>query len=357
MINLNKIFNVGLIGYSSGGRIYNGPIISSINGFNILKIFERKDHNIHHARNNFPKATIVSNLEDILEDPNIDLVIIATPTPLHYSLAHKSLSHHKHTIVEKPFTITTVESNDLIKLSKENNKLLSVHHNRTWDSDFLTVKDIIEKKLLGKLVKYECNFNRFRPEIVSNTWKESPSPGSGVLYDLSSHLIHQSIYLFGLPEYITANIYIEREGGKAPDSFHIKLQYPDLNVYLNSSMLVRGELPKFTLLGDKGSFIKYGVDPQEEFLKKGLLPNLQDNWGRENENIWGNINTDINGTHIIGKVESKLGDYRKYYENIYNTLLGKEKLIISPEQGRDVIRIIELAIESDMNKSSLPYTP
>lgn len=343
---MSKVFNVALIGYSSGGRIYNGPIISSVFGFQIKKIFERQKENISYAKKNFPHAVIVSSIENILKDETIDIVIIAVPTPHHYSLARESLSWGKHTIVEKPFTITSKESEDLIKLSEEKNRLLSIHHNRTWDNDFLTVKKIIEEGLLGRLVQYECNFNRFRPEIKHNTWKEVDSKGAGVLYDLGAHLIHQAIFLFGLPKYINANVGIERTGGLAPDFFKITLHYDDLKVNLNSSMMVRANLPHFVLLGEKGSYVKYGMDPQEEELKKGLIPKNYDHWGIEKEDNWGYIDTTINGIHIKGNVESLPGDYRKYYENIYNTLVDNDSLIITPQQARDVIRIIELSEES-----------
>ncbi|GAA0724520.1 Gfo/Idh/MocA family oxidoreductase [Clostridium malenominatum] len=343
---MDKIFNVGLIGYSAGGRIYNGPIIDSVPGFQITKIFERKDENVRLANKNFPRASIVSSINNILEDELIDLVVIAVPTPQHYSLARQSLLSNRHTIVEKPFTITSEESEDLIKLSEEKNKLLSIHHNRTWDNDFLTVKKIIKERLLGRLVQYECNFNRFRPDIKHNTWKEVNSKGSGVLYDLGSHLIHQAIFLFGLPKYINANVGIERTGGLAPDFFKLTLHYDDLTVNLNSSMLVRANLPHFVLLGDKGSYVKFGMDPQEEDLKKGLIPKNHEEWGMESEDNWGEIDTLINGIHIKGKVESAKGDYRKYYQNIYNTLIGKDKLIITPKQARDVIKVIEMAMES-----------
>ncbi|WP_027625905.1 Gfo/Idh/MocA family oxidoreductase [Clostridium lundense] len=353
---MDKKINVGLIGYSSGGRIYNAPIIASVPGLKIVKIFERQKENVNLANINFPKSSIVSDTKDIFEDSSIDLVVIATPTPYHYELAYKALSNNKNVIVEKPFTVTSKEADNLIQLAKDKNRLLTVHHNRRFDSDFKTVEKIIKNHALGKLVQYEVHFDRYKPEIKKDSWKEQNIPGSGMLYDLGAHLIDGAQWLFGLTEEITADIRIERQGGKAPDCFNIVLGYPNLKVVLKSSMLVRENLPHYILLGDKGSFIKYGMDPQEDALREGKLPLHCPNWGEENEHLWGNINTEINGMHIIGKVESEKGDYRAFYENIYRTLLGEESLKVTPIQARNTIRIMEIAMESSIRKCTLPFS-
>lgn len=353
---MDRKINVGLIGYSAGGRIYNAPIIDSVSGLKIVKIFERKEENIKLANINFPKASIVSDVKDIFQDKSIDLVVIATPTPLHYKLCYEALSNNKNVVVEKPFTVTSEEADSLIQLAKDKNKLLTVHHNRRFDSDFRTVEKVIKNNALGKLVQYEVHFDRYKPDIKKDSWKEQNTPGSGMLYDLGAHLIDGAQYLFGLPNEITADIRIEREEGSAPDYFNIVLGYPNLRVILRSSMLVREILPHYILLGDKGSFIKYGMDPQENELKEGKSPLNFPNWGEEKEDLWGIINTEVNEMHIVGKVESEKGDYRIFYENVYGALLGKEDLKVTPMHARNTIRIIELAMESSKRKCTLPFT-
>lgn len=353
---MHREIHVGLIGYSAGGRIYNAPIIASVPGLKIVKIFERKEDNINLAKVNFPEASIVSDVKHIFQDEFIDLVVIAVPTPLHYELAYEALCNNKNVVVEKPFTVTCKEADALIQLAKDKNKILTVHHNRRFDSDFRTVEKIIEKNLLGKLVQYEVHFDRYKTEINKDSWKEQNIGGSGMVYDLGAHLIDGALHLFGLPKEITADIRTERQGGKTPDSFNIILGYDNVRAILRSSMLVREQLPHYILLGDKGSFIKYGMDPQEDALRQGILPSQCPNWGEEKESLWGTINTEVNGMHIIGKVESEKGDYRKFYENVYRTLLGEEDLKVTPIQARNTIRIIELAMESSKGKCTLQFS-
>jgi len=291
----------------------------------------------------------------IFEDDNIDLVVIATPNTSHYNLAKEAIEAGKHVVVDKPFTITTKDADDLIELATTKNKIISVFHNRRWDSDFMTVKKIIESRVLGNLVEVEIHFDRFRNYIKENAWREEDLPGSGILYDLGSHLIDQSQVLFGLPEEISADIRIQRPGGKSVDNFELILHYRNLKVTLKAGMLIKESGPHYMLYGDMGSFIKYGLDVQEEALKKGLTPLNIENWGQEPESIWGNLNIEKDGQTIIREVESEIGVYRAYYSNIYNVITDGEELIVKPQEARNTIRIIELAIQSNREKRTVKY--
>lgn len=343
--------NVALAGFGKGGRIYNAPIIASIEGFKIRRILTSSDENIKAAREDFPEADVTGDYETILEDENIDLVIIVTPNHHHKDLAEKALKADKHVIVEKPFTPTVEEADELIALAKERQKVLSINHNRRWDSDFLTVEKLIRENRLGQVMEYEAHFDRFRTEI-KNSWKEKKEvPGSGILYDLGSHLIHQVLVLFGNPQEVSADLRFQREGTEVPDSFDLLLSYPELRVRLKAGMLVKEKGPTFSVFGRKGTFLKYGADVQEEALQNGKRPNETENWGVEPEKIWGKLNT----VEEERKIESEAGDYRKIYNNVYNTILGKEKLHITPEEARDVIKVIELAIQSDGEKRRISF--
>ncbi|MEP6682224.1 MAG: Gfo/Idh/MocA family oxidoreductase, partial [Parafilimonas sp.] len=277
----------------------------------------------------------------------IDLVVIATPNDSHHSLAKQALLAGKNVVVDKPFTITTADADDLIKIAKQQNKILSVHHNRRYDSDFKTVKKVLDENLLGKLVEFESHYDRFRNFLKPNAWREKDEPGSGILYDLGSHLIDQPLVLFGFPQAITADIRVQREGTKATDNFELILHYPNLKVTLKAGMLVSQPLPRYILLGDKGSFIKYGLDVQEVALKAGLTPYTKSDWGIEHESVWGNLVTEINGVHFSGKVQSEVGDYRGYYENVYNAIVDNTPLDVTAEHARNIIRVIELAMQSN----------
>lgn len=350
---MSQVINVGLIGYGLSGRAFHAPIVTSVEGFNLVKIRETKEENIRIIKEIHPTTEIVNDSIEIINDKNIDLVIVTSPNVTHYSLTREVLMAGKHVVVEKPFTVTSEEADELIEVAKKQNKILTVYHNRRWDSDFKTIKKVIEGNMLGNIVEYESHFDRFRPEIKNNTWKEEDSPASGILYDLGSHLIDQAQVLFGMPKEITCHLGIQRKDSKIVDSFELLLHYNNLKVTLKSSMLVRQLGPHFIVNGDKGSFIKYGMDVQEDILRKGLSPRNMGNWGEEPKELWGRIDTDYNGLRLIGSIESQKGDYREFYKNVYNSIIGEEELMVKPEQARNTIRTIELAIKSHEEKKTV----
>lgn len=343
---MSKTIQVGLIGYGMAGQVFHAPMITSIPGLRLSKIRETKPNNIELANSRYPSTTIVDDSAAIISDPDIDLVVIATPNTFHYTLAQEALQAGKHVVVDKPFTINSSEADTLIDLAKQENKLLSVFHNRRYDSGFKTVQKIISENTLGRIAEIEIHFDRFRPKLKENAWREENIPGSGVLYDLGSHLIDQSLVFFGRPKSITADIRAQRQGAKVDDYFQVELRYDNLKVILKAGMLVKEVGPQYIIHGDKGSFIKYGLDVQEEALKEGQIPNESANWGQEPENLWGKLNLDTDGGASISRVKSEIGDYRGYYENVYKSILGEAKLEVLPDQAREVIYLIEIAQQS-----------
>ncbi len=261
-----KKVRTAIAGYGKGGRIYNAPIISSVDGFVITTILTSSEENIKAAIKEYPKAKIVSDYGKILKDPEIDLVIITAPNHFHKPLAEKALHAGKHVVVEKPFTPTVKEAEELIEVAQKNNLVLSVNHNRRWDSDILTIKKLLKENRLGKVVEYEAHFDRFRTEIKDNWKEESNVPGSGILYDLGSHLIDQALMLFGKPSEVFADLRKQRENSEVTDNFEILLFYPDLKVTLKAGMMVPNPGPSFSVFGRKGSYIKFGRDPQEYLM-------------------------------------------------------------------------------------------
>jgi scyllo-inositol 2-dehydrogenase (NADP+) len=352
---MSKSLKVGLIGFGVAGRVFHAPILTQIKGLELAKIRETKAENIAIANQKYPGAQIVNDSQAIFDDPAIDLVVIATPNTSHQPLAKAALLAGKHVVVDKPFTITSNDADELIQLAEKQGKLLTVYQNRRWDSNSRTVRKVIESGLLGNLVEYESHYDRFRNFFRQGAWREEDLPGSGILYDLGAHMIDEVQYLFGLPQEVTADIRIQRQGGKTIDHFEVVLNYQQLKVTLKAGMLVREPGPTFTLLGDQGSFVKYGMDVQEEALKAGIAPSDLPNWGEEPESIWGKINTEHKGLHLVGKVKSEIGDYRGFYANVYRALLGEEELNVKPQQARNTIRIIELAMQSSAEKRTLRY--
>jgi scyllo-inositol 2-dehydrogenase (NADP+) len=353
---MERTIKAGLIGFGVGGQIFHAPVLTTVKGLELAKIRAVKPDQVSAAKMKYPQAEIVATAEEIINDKNIDLVIITTPNTSHYSLARQALEANKNVVVDKPFTINTKEADELIALAKDRNLLLSVYHSRRFDSDFYTVQKIIESGLLGDIVELESRYDRFRNFLKPNAWREEDAPGTGILYDLGSHLIDQAQTLFGLPESVSADLRIQRKGGKVIDNFELILHYPSVKVALKAGMLVRELLPRFILLGNNGSFVKYGLDVQEEALKAGFTSATKSNWGVEPPDIWGTINTDINGQHFIGKIESEKGNYSDFYLNIYNAITGKENLIVTPLQARNNIRIIELAMQSAQERRSIDYS-
>lgn len=347
---MNKVYNVGLIGYGIAGQVFHAPLINCIPALRLSKIRETKAPNIQLAKSRYATADIVDSSDAIINDAAIDLVVIATPNTSHYDLARQALEAGKNVVVDKPFTITSADAEKLIKLANEKGKLLSVYHNRRFDSVAKTVRKVIASGMLGTLVEYEAHYDRFRNYHRPNAWREDDLPGSGIFYDLGAHLIDEVQMLFGIPKEIYGDLRIQRPGGKAVDNFEVVLGYDGLKVTLKAGMLVKEPGPVVSLYGFNGSFIKYGMDVQEEALRGGIMPETVAAWGQEPENLWGTINTEHKGVSIIGKIKSEPGDYREYYHNIAKALSGEEELIVKPEQAAATIRIIELAIQSSTEK-------
>lgn len=348
---MDKKIKVGLVGYGMAGEVFHAPFISVIPNLDLTSVVERNSEN---SRKRYPQVNIVRSLDELLKDKEIELVVVATPNTTHFSIAKQSLLAGKHVVVDKPFTVTSSEAQELIDLASQQEKIISVFQNRRWDGDFLTVQKIVKGKKLGRLVEYESHFDRYVNFIRDNPWKESGVKGNGLLYDLGSHLIDQTLVLFGLPNSIYADMGIRRDGGKIIDNFEMILYYDALKVILRSGLLVREAGARFMLHGTEGSFVKFGIDPQEEALKQGMIPNGND-WGKDPEQWWGILNTQIDGKHWTGKVETERGNYQAYYENIYNAIRGKDDLIVKPIDGLNTIRVIEAAIQSSTEKRVVSF--
>ncbi len=344
--------NVGLIGYGMAACVFHTPVIQSVPHLKLRKIVERHGE---ECRKPYPWVEVVRDATSLLQDEEVDLVVIATPNITHFDLARESLLASKHVVVEKPFTTSSAQAQQLIDLARGQNRLISVHQNRRWDGDFLTVKKLLDEKLLGRLVEYECHFDRFRNKPQPGAWREDDAPGGGILFDLGSHLIDQAQVLFGQPETITADIRMQRDLARAVDNFELILHYDNLKVTLKAGMLVREPGPRFTLLGTEGSFLKYGSDPQEEALKRGLTP-AEPHWGEEPSELWGTLNTQVAGLHLEGRVETIAGCYQVYYQNVVEAINGRAKLAVQPEEARNTIRIIELALQSNEQKCTVPFS-
>ncbi len=340
-----KIMQVGLIGYGLSGSTFHGPLLKALNQFCVKYIVTNAPAKIEAARHDFPEALIVTDENPLLNDETIDLIVICTPNTLHFPLAKASLMAGKHVVVEKPFTVTSKEAESLVLLANEKNLKLSVYHNRRFDGDFKTLKTLLNKHTLGTPVTFESRFDRYRPEFKINSWREDDLPGSGLLYDLGSHLLDQALTLFGLPQELYAELRSER-CGKTDDAFEIHLYYPDLKVTLKASSLIKEPTPRFAVYGTKGAYVIYGLDPQEEALRAGKLPLTLD-WGMASEDHWGILNT----LSHREKYPTQAGSYPDYYEAIYEAIQNDAELPVTAQDGLRVIQLIEAALESHRTKA------
>lgn len=336
----------GLAAYGMSGSLFHAPFISIHAGFEMRYVVERsKDE----AQKRYPDVRVLRSFDELLAMPDVELVVVNTPDVTHYEYTKKALLAGKHVVVEKPFVFTVKEGEELIALAKEYDRMLCVYQNRRWDGDFLTIRKILNAGLLGRVVEFNSSYQRYRNYIQPGTWKEIADHRVGLTYNLGSHMVDQAVVLFGLPEGVYADIDTLREGGEVDDYYHIQLIYPNLKVSLRASYLVREQVPRYAINGTEGSFVKYGIDPQEEVLKTGISPAMPD-WGREEEAFWGMLNTSINDIHFRGKIETVNGHYGGFYDEIYDALRKGKAPSTAASNVIGVIRMLEAAFESVQTK-------
>ena len=335
--------------FGMSGEVFHAPLVIANAGFELITILQRSSESALAA---YPNIKIAKDFKEILEDESIELVIVNTPNTIHFPMAKAALEAGKHVVIEKPITPSSAEAAILIALAKEKNLILSVFHNKRLENDYLTLKSILDQKLVGNPVELHWHYDRFRTHITHKKWKENKLPGAGTLYDLGSHLIDAALRLFGTPEAVTANLRILRAGGESTDCFTIRLDFPTLAVYLASSTMVREPGPQLMLHGTLGSYVKYGSDPQEAQLKAGLRPGME-GWGIEDAALAGILHTEMEGKIVRKQIVSERSCYEDYYDNIFKAIRHQSPLFVPPEQALQTIQIIEMAEKSHAEKRSV----
>jgi predicted dehydrogenase len=282
-------------------------------------------------------------------------VIIATPNETHAPIARQCLKAGRDVVVDKPFATTLKEAAELVELARERGRLITVYQNRRYDGDFQVIRQIVADGTLGRIVRFETNYDRFRPDLKPGAWRERIGPGSGILFDLAPHLIDHVLVLFGLPEAVTADIRMERTVAVVDDSFDVMMHYPaGMRAVLRSTMLAVAPRPRFVLHGTRGSFFKQTFDPQEINLRRGYAPE-NGPWGGEPEEDWGVLTTVENENVTKSSVPSATSEYRDYYANVRDAILGGETLAVTPEHALDVMRVLEMAQESSRTRCTIAW--
>jgi predicted dehydrogenase len=327
-----------LIGYGYVGSTFHAPLIRATPGLALTVVgSSRPEAGVHQTA---PECRVIADPLAAATDPDVDLVVIASPNDSHAALAEAALRAGKHVVVDKPFTVTLAEARQVAAAAERAERLLSVFQNRRWDSDFLTVQAALASARLGTLVQYESRIDRYRP-MVQDRWRERPVPGGGLWFDLGSHLVDQALLLFGLPQSVTLHTASQRRAGTAPDWFLAVLTYPRLHAILSAGVLVSGGSVRFTLHGTTASLVKKGVDVQEAQLRQGVAPGDLD-WGIDLDAA-----TLFDGaTGEIELLSAADGDYRRYYEGVRDAILGAAPNPVPPAQAVAVMAAIAAGEQS-----------
>jgi scyllo-inositol 2-dehydrogenase (NADP+) len=344
--------NVALIGFGFAGRVFHAPVISAVPGLHLSAILQRSSDD---AASVYPKARVVKSVDELLAIDDIRVVVIATPNISHYPLAKQCLLASRDVVIDKPFTTTYAEAAELVELAEQRGRLLTVYQNLRFNGDFRTVEELLRSQRLGRIALYEAHFDRYRLQLRPGAWRERAEAGSGVFFDLGVHLIDQAMLLFGRPQAISADIRIERDGAQVDDAFDVVLCYPRMRAMLRAGMIALAPDLRFIVRGEKGAFVKHGIDPQEEALKRGEIPR-DDSWGREAREKWGTLYAPQEGTIAAEKIATLPGDYRLFYANVRDAMLGESSIEVSHEQMLDVMRALELAVESSRTGRTLSWS-
>lgn len=339
---MDEPIRAGVVGFGLAGKVFHTSVIRATPGLELACVVQRSGTDAECA---LPDVPIARSVEEMLGDVGLHLVVIATPSYSHFELAKQCLREQRHVVVDKPFTLTSAEAAELIQMARERQLVLAPYQNRRWDGDYQTIRQVLASGGLGRLVTFESHFDRFRPQPRTDVWRESGGPGGGILFDIGPHLIDQALQLFGTPAHLWADVRIDRDRGAADDAFDIWLEFANprrITALLRSTLTAGRPGPRFALHGTEGSFVKWGLDPQEAQLRAGMACD-DPQYGLEPPDAWGELSLAGGETR---RVPTLRGDYREFYANVRDVLLGGAELAVKPEQAWQTTRLIELARES-----------
>ena len=325
---------MGLIGYGYAGRTFHAPLLASEPGMALTLVASSDAARVHA---DLPNVAVIADPLAVATSDAIDLVVIASPNASHAPLARAAIEAGRHVVVDKPFTLDTAEARGLVALAAKHDRLLSVFHNRRWDSDWLSVTQAIGDGVVGRPMHLRSHIDRFRP-AVRDRWREGGGPGSGVWFDLGPHLVDQALLLFGLPDRVSASFARQRAGALADDWAHVVLEHGDRRSVLQASMLVAGGSPRFVVHGDGGSIVKQSADRQEAQLLAGAKPG-DDGWGMDDDPL-----RLFDAQGVATDRSAVFGDQRRYYAGIAAALREEGGNPVQPAQALAVMAVVEAAI-------------
>jgi scyllo-inositol 2-dehydrogenase (NADP+) len=339
---------VGLVGYGVAGSSLHAPLIGAEPGLRLRAVVSRNADRVHR---DLESVQVVPTAAELLADPEVRLVVVAAPNAVHGELAAAALRAGRHVVVDKPFTVSSAEADELIALAARQGRLLAAFHQRRWDGDFRTVERCVRDGVLGRVGTYAAHYDRFRPEPAAR-WRERDEPGAGLLYDLGPHLVDQALHLFGPPETVVADVRAQRPGAVVDDYFHLVLGYGRLRVILHAGSLVRAPGPRFAVHGDAGSLVTHGIDGQVAALLAGRRPG-DDGWGAQGDDWDCTLSTEVAGLPLTGRLAGAPGAYETFYRELAAAIRGEGPVPVPAEDARDSIRVLETARRSSADGRTL----
>ena len=349
--NLSSPLSVAIIGYGLAGAVFHAPLVSSTPGMKVAAIITSNPQRQERARHDFPSAVILPTAEDLWRNPSYyDLVVVATPNRMHVPLGIAAMNAGLPVVIDKPMAATVADAEQLIAVSEQTGKLLTVFQNRRWDNDFLTVRQLLDADLdlLGSITRFESRFERYRAAPRPDAWREfaAPEEAGGLLYDLGSHLIDQALVLFGWPGGVYAEVETRRSGAQVDDDTFVALHFASgVRAHLWMSAVTRIPGARMRISGLRGTYEKWGLDPQEDALRSGMRPG-DPAWGLEPRERWGRLSTDVSDVHIDGTVDMLPGAYERYYELLRDALITGGPPPVNPADAVATLRVIEAAQQS-----------
>lgn len=342
MFKKGTVIKTGICSYGMSGKLFHAPFIDAHPQYELAAIVER-----HHndSKERYPAATIYRSVEELCADKGLELIVVNTPTHLHFEQAKLVLQAGKNMVIEKPFAITVKEAEELTALAERNKLFLSVYQNRRYDGDYHAVKDIVQKGILGEIREAEIRYDRYRPTFGGKQHKEGNMPGAGNIYDLSPHLVDQAIQLFGFPKALFADLLKMRDDVGVPDYFELLFYYDRLRVRLKATVIARESTYAYMIHGMKGSFLQQRSDMQEQQLQAGAKPSLEI-WCPGPASPDGLLHTEIDGEVVRKETTSTPGNYMGYYDDVYKALTNQGPNPVPAADGIKNMRIIEAALQS-----------
>jgi predicted dehydrogenase len=333
-----RALQVGLAGYGLAGRVFHAPLIAATEGLELATVVTSNPERRAQAEADHPGVRVVDKADDALD---ADLFVVATPNKSHVPLGLAALEAGLNLVVDKPLAASAAEGRRLADAAREGGLVASVFQNRRFDGDFLTVRRLIESGELGRVLRFESRFERWRPEVKPDAWRElgAPEEGGGLLLDLHSHLIDQALQLFGPVANVYAEIDRRREGVQADDDVFVALTHENgARSHLWASAVTAQLGPRFRILGSEAAYVKWGLDPQENQLSEGLRPG-DPGYGEEGHERYGRLGTDAESR----RVATERGRYEAYYQQVRDAISDGAPTPSPLEDGVAVLDLIEAA--------------